>query len=136
MGFLPIYLILGFCAALAAAPNALRLERFDGPAPAFLESGGTFEIHGPMSVRAMPASAPAETDAVLEMEYFCAGGVPSFAALPGPPFEAKTARYLPALGHSETWTRYAARIAPKGKPLPAGWKQLRFDFPLPANGVL
>lgn len=136
MRYLPVLLILGLAVKLSAAPIPLRLERFDGPSPAFQESAGTFEIRGPMSVSATPASQPAETDGVLEMEYFSAGGVPSFATLPGPPFESKTARFLPALDHSETWTRYTARIAPEGKPLPAGWKQLRFDFPLPASGVL
>jgi len=89
-----------------------------------------------MSIRATPATLPGPADLVLEMEYFCAGGVPAFAALPGPPFEAKTARMLPEIGHSEAWTTYTARISPKGKPLPSDWKELRFDFPIPAEGVL
>ena len=71
-----------------------------------------------MSIRATPAIPPGSADLVLEMEYYCAGGVPTFATLPGPPFEAKTARFLPEIGHSEAWTTYTARIAPKGKPLP------------------
>lgn len=114
----------------------LKLERFDGPSPTFQDNSGTVEMSGPISVRATPTTAPTATDQVIEFEYFCVGGVPTFAALPGPPFEAKTARYLPALGHSETWSTYTARLAPAGKPLPAGWRQLRFDFPLPANRVL
>ena len=72
----------------------------------------------------------------MEFEYFCAGGVPAFALLPGPPFQAKTARMLPAIGHSETWSTYAARIAPPGKPLPEGWRELRMDLPLPKDRVL
>jgi hypothetical protein len=122
---------------LATAEVPLKLTRFDGPAPTFKEpSPGTLEIHGPMSVLATPAAAPGPADQVLELEYFCAGGLPTFAALPGPPFEAETARYLPALGHSEAWNRYAARIAPPDQPLPAGWTQLRLDLPLPAGRVL
>lgn len=124
------------CAAAVAAPVPLKLQRFNDPSPAFKESAGTVEIRGPMSIRATPATPPAPADLVLEMEYFCAGGVPSFFTLPGPPFEAKTARKLPEIGHSEAWTTYTARIAPKGKALPAGWKELRFDLPLPADGVL
>jgi hypothetical protein len=91
------------------------------------------EIKGPMSVRAIPAAAPAPGETVVELEYFCAGGVPSFPVLPGPPFAAATARWLPPLGHSEAWTSYATRIAPPGKPLPSGWAQLRFDLPLPGE---
>lgn len=126
-----------FFLSLASAETPLTLTRHDGPAPTFKEPApGTVEIHGPMSVLATPAGTPGPADQVLELEYFCAGGVPTFAVLPGPPFEAKTARYLPALGHSETWSRYAARIAPPGKPLPAGWTKLRLDLPLPADRVL
>jgi hypothetical protein len=128
--------LLAVIPASRAAAVALRLERFDGPAPAFTEAAGVVELKGPMSVRAIPAAAPAADETVIEFEYFCAGGVPSFAALPGPPFEAATARWLPALGHSEAWASYATRIAPAGKPLPSGWTQLRFDLPLPADRVL
>ncbi len=120
----------------AVSSVALRLERMDGPSPAFTEAAGVVEIKGPMSIRATPVSAPRPEDLVLEFDYFCAGGVPSFAALPGPPFEAKTARWLPAIGHSETWTTYTARIAPAGKPLPADWKLLRLDLPMAAERVL
>ena len=35
-----------------------------------------------------------------------------------------------------TWSRYAARIAPQDKPLPAGWTKLRLDLPLTADRVL
>jgi hypothetical protein len=128
--------LLGLIPSSRADAVALRLERFDGPSPVFTVASGVVELKGPMSVRAIPAAAPAANATVLEFEYFCAGGVPSFAALPGPPFEAATARWLPALGHSEAWTSYATRIAPAGKPLPAGWTQLRFDLPLSAERVL
>lgn len=133
-GFLTLLLVL--LPSVRAAAVALRLERFDGPSPAFTEAAGLVEIKGPMSVRAIPAAAPAPDTTVLEFDYFCAGGVPTFPALPGPPFSAATARWLPPLGHSEAWTSYAARIAPAGKPLPSGWTQLRFDLPLPAARVL
>lgn len=130
-------------ALFALTPLALRadiplkLGPFGAPTPAFREVlPGTVEIHGPMSVRATPRGKPEESDLVLEMEYFCAGGVPDFAVLPGPPFESKTARYLPAIGHSETWTSYAARIAPAGEPLPEAWQQLRFDLPLPKDRII
>lgn len=137
-------LLLSRCAAfslllpcLLRAETLLKLEPFSGPNPAFREPlPGTTELHAGMSVRATPQGSPQAGDLILEMEYFCAGGVPDFAVLPGPPFEAKTARYLPGLGHSETWSRYAARIAPEGKPLPANWQQLRLDLPVPKDRVL
>ena len=120
----------------SAAAGPLRLEPFDGPSANFKEHAGTIEIRGALSIRAIPATPPTAADQVLELEYFCAGGVPPFAALPGPPFEAKTARMFPEMGHSETWTSYATRLTQPGLPLPAGWQQLRFDLPLPADRVL
>ena len=116
----------------AGADVPLKLERFDGPSPTFREpTAGTFEIEGPMSVRATPAAVAESGPLVLDLEYFCAGGVPTYAVLPGPPFEATTANWLPAIGHSEAWSSYRARLK-----LPEGWTQLRFDLPLPAGKVL
>ncbi|WP_193214864.1 DUF5722 domain-containing protein [Luteolibacter marinus] len=133
-----IFLFLLPCLVAAVwAEVPLKLERFNGPSPLFQEtSPGTVEIRGAGPVLATPVAKPEAADLVLDFEYFCAGGVPSYAALPGPPFEAKTARHLSALGHSETWSGYAARIAPPGDPLPDGWSRLRLDFPLPEGGVL
>lgn len=133
-GLLTILLVM--VSSIRAGAVALRLERFEGPSPDFTETAGVVELKGPMSVRATPSAAPAVDETVLEFDYFCAGGVPSFAALPGPPFSSANARWFPALGHSEAWTSYATRIAPAGKPLPSGWTQLRFDLPLPADRVL
>lgn len=127
-------LLLGITSLAGAAPPVpLRLDPFNGPHPSFSDQGGTVELKTGMSVRATPATAEIPPDPVLEFEYFCAGGVPTFAILPGPPYQAKTSRMLPAIGHSETWSTYAARIAPQGRPLPAGWKDLRMDLPLPAG---
>ncbi len=119
-----------------ASATPLEFSRFDGPAPTFEEKDGVVEISGPMSVRAIPGTPPGPEDNVIEFEYFSIGGVPAFMALPGPPFEAGSARELPALGHSEAWTSYSTRIAPEGKPLPGGWKELRLDLPLPTGRVL
>lgn len=121
---------------LLADSVALRLERFDGPAASFVNASGTATIFGPMSVRAIPETAAPEGNLILELEYFCAGGMPSFAALPGPPFQAATHRRLPPIGHSETWSPYVAQLNPLDHPLPSGWKELRFDLPLKADQVL
>ncbi|MES2475300.1 MAG: DUF5722 domain-containing protein [Verrucomicrobiota bacterium] len=118
----------------AAAP--LKLSRFDGPSPAFEQKDGTITIHGPMSVLGVPETPPTTDDKVIELEYFCVGGVPEFAVLPGPPFVAATSRRLPAMGHSEAWTSFTARLEPAGNALPGDWKQLRLDLPLAADGVL
>ncbi|MES2438671.1 MAG: DUF5722 domain-containing protein [Verrucomicrobiota bacterium] len=131
----PCFLLI-FVSTLVAHAVPLKLERFDGPDPTFQEISGAVEIHGPMSVRATPVTPAGPDERVLELEYFCAGEMPAFAVLPGPPFEATTARMLPALGRSETWKTYTARLAPEGKPLPNEWKQLRFDLPLQADRVL
>lgn len=123
--------------AVASADISIKAERFDGPSPLFIrEADGTIEIRGPQSVRLTPATPAGKGSWVLEMEYFCAGGVPTFAALPGPPFESKKAHYLPEIGHSETWSPYAARIQQTGKPIAPGWTQLRLDLPLKPERVL
>ncbi len=88
----------------SAMAGPLKLEPFNGPTEKFKDTAGTIEIRGGLSVRGIPSAPPTAADQVLELEYFCAGGVPAFAALPGPPFEAKTARTFPEMGHSETWT--------------------------------
>lgn len=129
-------LVCLYLSTLIAAAMPLKLERFDGPAATFQETAGTVEIRGPMSVRATPATPPGAADQVLEFEYFCVGGVPAFAVLPGPPFEAKTARILPAIGHSEAWKTYTARLPQADIPLPEGWQEFRFDLPLPADRAL
>jgi hypothetical protein len=126
--------ILALSSAAAAVP--LKVERFDGPSPSYSETAGTAEVKGPMSLRMTPQAAPGPADQVLEFEYFCAGGMPSFAVLPGPPFLAATSRQLPALGHSETWTTYSSRIATASNPLPKEWKQLRLDLPIPPDRIL
>ncbi len=129
-------LFCGLFQITSAVPIPLKLTKFSGPDPSFKEEGGVVEIHGAMPVLATPATAPGKADTVLELEYFCVGGVSEFAALPGPPFEAKTARMLPEMGHSEAWTTYTARLAPVGKPLPDEWREVRFDFPLPSDRTL
>ncbi|RYD22684.1 MAG: hypothetical protein EOP88_07180 [Verrucomicrobiaceae bacterium] len=134
--FLILAILCAPLSSLLADPVSLRLERFDGPSPSFTSTGGTAEIRGPMSVRGIPEGPVPDGNLVLDLEYFCAGGVPAFAVLPGPPFEAATHRRLPALGHSETWSPCVARLNPAGHPLPAGWKELRFDLPLKADQVL
>jgi hypothetical protein len=124
-----------FTIPVSAAP--LDLAPFNGPSPAFRQPvPGTFEIHGPLSVLATPAQPPPKQPMVLEFEYFCVGGVPAFAVLPGPPYEARTHRRLPAIGHSEAWSPYAAQLDPPDQPLPDGWKNLRIDLPIPAGTVL
>lgn len=121
----------------SASATPVRLAPFNGPSKAFREPApGTFEIHGPMSVLATPAQPPSQQPLVLEFEYFCVGGVPEFAVLPGPPYEARTHRRLAAIGHSEAWSPYAAPLDPPDKPLPGGWKNLRVDLPIPAGAVL
>lgn len=135
--FLPLLAVLS--AVLTAIVNAtpLNLAPFNGPNPSFREPApGTYEIHGPMSALATPAQATATGPLVLEFEYFSVGGVPAFAVLPGPPYEARTHRRLPAIGHSEAWSPYAAPLDPPDKPMPAGWKSLRLDLQIPAGTVL
>lgn len=116
-----------------AAPLPLRIERFEGPSDGFSMTPDFIEIRGPMSLRAIPASTPTPADTVIEFDYFCVGGIPTFAATPGPPFAHALTRQLPPPGHSETWSTYASRIATAGSPLPDGWKELRLDLPLPKD---
>lgn len=121
-------ILLALAVRAGAAPIPMEIERFDGSHHSFKNEVGTASISGPMSVRLIPATPPGPNDQVIDLEYFCVGGVPAFAALPGPPFQAATSRVLPAMGHSEAWTHYTAPLAPAGKPLSSGWKEIRFDF--------
>ncbi len=115
-------------AAMGATP--MNLERSGESASTFTETPDGVEITGPLGLLATPAKPPGPDDKVIELEYFCLGGVKEIAVSPGPPFEETTSRPLTPIGHSEGWTSYTARITPEGEPLPEGWKQLRFELPL------
>lgn len=122
---------------LDAEPIPLAIEAFNGPTPKFTQqAGGVWQVEGPMSLRATPSRPASGQNWVLSFDYFCVGGMKTYAVLPGPPFQAATARYLPDLAHSEAWVPYVARLVPAGKPLPENWKQLRFDLPLPQGRIL
>lgn len=126
-------LILSFFVSQIAhsTPVPLTLKRSGGVEKSvFQEKDGSVQITGSMGLIATPATAPGEKDTVIELEYFCLGGVPKFSVISGPPFDVAASRMLPAMGHSEGWTSYTARIAPEGKTLPEGWKQLRLELPL------
>lgn len=128
-------LLLSIASSMAAIP--LKLEHFNGPtASVVAAANGVVEIRGPNSVRAIPASAAGQGSWVLEMEYFCVGGVSTFALLTGPAFESKQARYLPEIGHSEAWSPYTAQLSLDGQALPKGWTELRLDLPLKQGQVL
>jgi len=129
-----ILLSLLFLLPLRAATQ-LEFSRAAAAAASVRSERGVHQIEGGGPVFATPVATPAATDTVLELEYFCVGGVPGFAVLPGPPFQAATARNLPPLGHSETWSSWSARLD-AGKPLPQGWKQLRLDLPMPKERIL
>lgn len=118
---------------VALAEVALRLEAVAGGDGRLVREGEIWQVNAAGPVLAVPEGAVGEGDQVLEFEYFCVGGMPSFAVLPGPPFRAATARRLPAIPHAEVWSRYAAPLAGGGKALPAGWKRLRLDLPVPAG---
>ncbi len=132
-------LLFGFCTLLpGSAEIALLLSRQDGPSETFRhDASGVTSIRGPMSILAVPATPPpAAGGLVIEFEYFCVGGVPGFAILPGPPFEAETAFQLPPISHSEAWTTYVAKLDIPESPLPPGWRQLRIDLPLADDRTL
>jgi len=125
--------LAGITLRVEAAPLPLRIEKFEGPSDAFISTPDLITIRGPMSIRAIPASTPTPADTVIELDYFCVGGMPSFVATLGPPFAPTSSRQLPPLVHSETWNTYASRISTAATPLPDGWKELRLDLPLPKD---
>ncbi|MCU0794933.1 MAG: DUF5722 domain-containing protein [Akkermansiaceae bacterium] len=129
-----LLILLGWVLPLSAQTD-LTLSRAGVAAGSVKSENGIYQIEGGGPVLATPVKAPAAAETVLEMEYFCVGGVPAFAILPGPPFRGATARRVPALGHSETWSPWSARLD-EGQPLPEGWQQLRLDLPMPAGRIL
>lgn len=124
--------LCGLCYPFA---EGVELTASRPPGGVLRDEGGVWQVEGAGSLVLTPNSAPAAGETVLEFEYFCVGGVPAFAVLPGPPFQAASARRVPALGHSEGWSTWTARLDAQA-PLPQGWKQLRLDLPLPAGRVL
>ncbi|MCP5533620.1 MAG: hypothetical protein H7A49_14320 [Akkermansiaceae bacterium] len=131
MNFPPLrsVLVLAMLPALGLADVRLRIDPFHTPSPQVEGAGNAVSLRGPASLL-LTAAEPVEIEKpVLEFEYFSTSRVKSFALLAGPPFESAAARYLPEIGHSETWSTYAARTEPPGKPLPSGWQQLRIDLP-------
>ena len=132
--------ILAFFALLlsARAEIPLKLSAFNRDSTSVsLSEDGVLEIRGRNSLRAIPSRSVGPGKWVLEMEYFSVGGVPAFFVMSGgPTFSSKEARLLKELGHSETWSRYAALLNPPEKPLVPGWKELRIDLPIAPDGVL
>ncbi len=124
--------------AAPATGVAVTVERMNGPSPAFEEvSAGTYEVRGPQSLKLTPQHIDRdEKDLVLEWEYFCEGGVKTFACLAGPPFEPKSAQFLPAMGHSEVFSSYRALISRADKNLPDQWSSLRLDLKLEEGQIL
>lgn len=133
---LPLILCSFVLAVRADIP--LTLTAFNQNSKSVIATGdAVLEIRGRNSLRATPERPVGPGRWVLEMEYFSIGGVPAFFVMSGGPnFSSKEARQLKALGHSETWSRYAALLNPEGKDLIAGWRELRIDLPLDPNAVL
>ncbi len=132
-----VLLLIFSCRLVFAADIPLKLERFDGPDPSFINApGNVIELHSSNAVRASPETTAGDGNWVLEMEYFCLGGVESVTINLGPPFDIQAARSLPALGNSEVWSPYVARLNSTEKPMVAGWKELRIELQLKPDHVL
>lgn len=128
-------LICFLAATVVSSATELVFTREGEKAASVRFENGIYQVENGGPLFATPAGPPAAGETVLEFEYFCVGGLPAFSVLPGPPFQAATSRRLPALGHSEAWTPWSARLD-EGKPLPEGWRQLRLDLPMPAGRIL
>lgn len=115
----------------------LKLERSSGERPAtFTETDGIVEIIGALDLTATPTNTVRQDFNVLEFEYFCVGGVPAFNIFTKPRSKDTAAIPMPPIGHSEGWATYAAPIEKGERKLPAGWKQLRLELPLPADRMI
>lgn len=134
--FLPALFLPFLIGSVFAASVPLILERSGEGNATFTKKSGMVEIKGPMGVLATPSKPPGADFNVLELEYFCIGGVPAFNVLTGPPFKDASSVTLPAMGHSEGWRTYSARVTEKGKQLPTDWQQLRLELPLPVDGTI
>lgn len=132
-----LLLCLAFTLVADAVP--LNISQANG-APGLLRkiTPGSWELRtsNGISLHADPATPPPANSTVLEFDYFCLGNIPRFAVIPGPPFNAETARWSDPLGHSEAWTPHRVRLALPDNPLTANWKRLRLDLPITTETTL
>lgn len=133
MRYLSIFTCLAISQAICAAPILLKLERSGTGAATFAKNGETFEIKGALAVLATPVMPPSANHKVIELEYFCLGGINDVVLTPGPAFDQAHSQKLPPISHSEGWTSYSARIHPDGDSLPDGCTQLRIELALKAD---
>lgn len=132
-----LFFALLLCLQASAVP--LTLSQANGkPGTLRALENGTYELHiaGGLSLYADSKVVLPKGPLVLEFDYFCLGGVPRFAVIPGEPFESKNVRWSNPLGHSEGWTPHRIRLNKKGLPLPPNTKHFRFDLPIKKETTL
>lgn len=132
--FLFLYLVFF---SWAQAQTALVLAPETPANPLFLQpSAGIYELKGAMPTIATAAKIPAADEVSLRFSAFCLGGVEKIAVLSGPDFDSKNAQWLPAIGHSETWTPYSFVLAPIHLAAVRAGQKIRLDFYLNAKASL
>ncbi|MFC7335660.1 DUF5722 domain-containing protein [Haloferula chungangensis] len=102
-----------------------------------IEERGTVIISegGPISLRFVPSSSFQPKASVLEFEVFSLGGCENITATKILHSGSSKDHALPAIDHSEAWTRYSAPLE-KDPSNPAPWKSLTLHLPLAKGATL
>jgi len=123
-----VLLFVVFSCVAIAAEHTIPLERVDSQALYIQKPLAVIEVAGSGSIRLIPSIPLGREAWVLEMECFCIGGIQEVTATPGLLFERRNARAIPAIGHSEAFVPYVARLGSSNDIWPERWKELRLDL--------
>lgn len=114
----------------------MTLERVDSQSLSIQKPLDVIELAGSGSLRLISSTPLGREAWVLEMECFCVGGIQEVTATPGLPFARRSARVLPAIGHSEVFIPYVARLGSANDVWPEQWKELRLELKMSPDASL
>lgn len=110
----------------------IELDRVEGRLAAYAQKPGVVtDVPGSTTLRILPTMTVAEGHWVLELEYFCVGGVSEVVAFPDSESAPQSSRdgaiqkKLPAMVHCEAFRSYIARLDGKDHGWPKQWRELR-----------
>lgn len=130
-------LVLVLSASASTAATELEIVTANGqPLTQAADPTGAVQFEGPTLLIVEGREPVDPSHNVLELEYFCAGGLDSFSIRPGSESDKPERPSHGPLGHSETWSDFKTRIIPPGEKAAEKWSTLHIDLPLPPGRVL
>lgn len=124
------------CTLSAESIRCLVVARDSLAQPNVKMDGGTIEIHGSASIQIVPQSAIGSGDWVIELEYFCVGGVEQVTVTTESANGSSGSQTLEPLGHSEAFRPYIAKIEQTEAFKLADAKRVSLDLTMKDDAVL